>query len=64
MTAFPNLMPQERRTPSDARPNAYRAHVGHRFRAAQRAVDKWRTTYPPLPRARPEAKSELWVDLR
>jgi hypothetical protein len=37
--------------PRDARPPAFAGHVGRRVHSAERIVQKWTTTYPPLPRA-------------
>ncbi len=37
-------------TPRNARPVSHAATVGHRVRAAERIVQKWTTTYPPIPR--------------
>jgi hypothetical protein len=48
MTAAPHIPPPSGRELPD---NLSRAHQAVRAKAAERAVHKWRSTYPPLDRA-------------
>ncbi len=45
--------------PRDARPSAFAGHAGRRIHSAERIVEKWTTTYPPLPRATREKLADM-----
>jgi hypothetical protein len=48
-----------RRRRSDYTPDHTVASIGKRYRAAERAVHKWRTTFPELPREHRERLAAL-----
>ncbi|MDP9365461.1 MAG: hypothetical protein M3Q10_14760 [Chloroflexota bacterium] len=51
------------KTARNARPVTHDAVVGHRVRAAERMVQKWTSTYPPIPReARERLAAQLLAD--
>ncbi|ADB76157.1 hypothetical protein Gobs01_01908 [Geodermatophilus obscurus DSM 43160] len=46
-------------TPRNARPTAFAGHVGRRVHSAERSVQKWTSTYPPIPRAVRERLADM-----
>ncbi len=55
MTQTRNARP----VPRDARPVTHAATVGKRVHAAERMVQKWKTSYPPLPRTVREKLADM-----